>query len=93
MKITNTWFGPTNFTQIKAVKRKGKISDELYSKIDEILFRDVVGMSLGEKNRWIHLRDAVNCGTVTPMEAYDCVAAGFVPEHLLVRDSNYSHLV
>lgn len=42
---------------------------------------------------WIHLSDAVERGTVSPMEAYDAISIGYVPEHLTVRKSKYSHLL
>ena len=76
---------------------KGALSYELYSEIEKILFVDPpnnmepANLSLGCKNRWIHLRDAVNCGTVTPIEAYDAIKLDYVPENLTIRESNYSH--
>ena len=74
----------------KHIKYKhGILSDELYLKIDKILFDG----NYPFKDQWIHLRDAVNCGTVTPLEAYDAIDTGYVPEYLLTRESNYSHLV
>jgi len=42
---------------------------------------------------WIHLADAVEQGTVSPMEAYDAMGLGYLPEHLKVRKSRYSHLL
>lgn len=41
--------------------------------------------------KWIHLSDAVERGSVSPMDAYDALSVGFVPENLKVRDSLYSH--
>jgi hypothetical protein len=42
---------------------------------------------------WIHLTDAVESGTISPMEAYDTIKLGYVAEHLTVRESRYSHLL
>ena len=72
---------------------KSLCSDELYSKIDRILFDNIMTMPLYNKIKWIHLRDAVDCGTITPLEAYDCISLGYVAEHLTVRKSRYSHLL
>ena len=38
---------------------------------------------------WIHLADAVERGSVSPMEAYDAIALGYLPEVLTVRESRY----
>jgi len=42
---------------------------------------------------WIHLADAVEQDSISPMEAYDAMALGYLPEHLKVRRSRYSHLL
>lgn len=42
---------------------------------------------------WIHLYDAVARGTISPMEAYDAIALGYLPETLTVRASRYAHLL
>jgi hypothetical protein len=69
--------------------RKNYLSDELYDKI----------MDMAKKNPgksatvWIHLADAVDRGTISPLDAYDCVNAGYVFENLKVRESAYSHLL
>ena len=39
--------------------------------------------------QWIHLTDAVERGSITPFEAWDTIAMGYVAEHLKVRDSRY----
>lgn len=44
------------------------------------------------QTQWIHLADAVSQKTVSPMESYDALRLGYVPEYLKVRDSRYSHL-
>lgn len=43
--------------------------------------------------QWIHLTDAVENGTISPMEAYDTISLGYVMENLKIRDSRYSHLL
>lgn len=45
------------------------------------------------KTCWIHLTDAVEKGTISPLEAWDAIKAGFVPEHLKIRQSRYSHML
>jgi hypothetical protein len=45
-----------------------------------------------DRNKWIHLYDAVLCETVTFSEADDCISKMFVPEWLTARASNYMHL-
>jgi len=77
----------------KPIKRQGLLSQELYDKIINILNKDIINMSLQEKSKWLHLMDGVECGTITPMEAYDTIKIGYVAEHLLVRNSNYSHVL
>lgn len=46
-----------------------------------------------EATQWIHLADAVESGTISPMEAYDAMRLGYVTENLKVRKSRYSHLI
>ena len=46
-----------------------------------------------KKTSWIHLIDAVSRGYATPLDAWDAVALGYVPEHLLIRESAYCHLI
>jgi len=43
--------------------------------------------------QWLHLTDAVESRTISPMEAYDTIKLGYVMEHLTVRQSRYSHLL
>ncbi len=82
-----------DFLSIKAVKRTVKISDQLYDAIEFVLQAGLLTMSLHIKSEWIHLRDAVCCGTASPMDAYECLQAGYVFEELKVRTSNYAHLI
>ena len=42
---------------------------------------------------WIHLSDAVESGTISPMEAYNALDLGYLPQNLTVRKSRYSHLL
>ena len=77
-----------------SLKGKSKmLSDELYLAIEKMKY-DKAGCPLGEVSvPWIHLQDAVDCGSVSPMEAYDAIDLGYVPEHLKVRESRYQHLI
>lgn len=56
-------------------------------------------MALAAKNpghaamQWIHLSDAVESRTISPMEAYEAISLGYVPENLKVRKSRYMHLI
>lgn len=43
--------------------------------------------------KWLHLSNAVENGTISPLEAYDAFKLGYLPEHLTVRKSRYSHLI
>lgn len=61
------------------------LSDELYDAC----------MDMAKKNAgygatsWIHLADAVSRGTISPLEAYDAIALGYLPSVLTVRESLY----
>jgi len=69
------------------------ISDELYDAIEKMKY-EKNGMPKGlTSTNWIHLQDAVDQGSVSPMEAYDAVQLGYLPEHLKVRESRYQHLI
>jgi len=67
----------------------GALSDELYDKC----------MKQAENNKgvgatqWQHLADATSRGTISPLEAYGSITAGYVPENLKIRLSYYSHLL
>jgi hypothetical protein len=50
------------------------------------------GPGQNESTPWIHLVDAVSRGTISPLEAYDAIELGYLPENLKVRESYYSHL-
>jgi len=39
--------------------------------------------------QWIHLSDAVERGSIQPLEAWNTIKLGYVAEHLKVRDSRY----
>jgi len=49
--------------------------------------------SLYYKTCMIHLADAVESGTISPMEAYDALNADYFPLQLTVRKSRYDHLL
>lgn len=74
---------------VPPIKNPCPLSDALYSKC----------MDMARKNPghsatpWIHLADAVSRGTITPLEAYDAIMLGRLPEFLTVRASLYSHLL
>jgi len=69
------------------------ISAELYNAIEKMKY-DANGMPNGlQSTEWIHLQDAVDQESVSPLEAYDVLQLGYVPEHLKVRKSRYQHLV
>ena len=78
----------------KHVKRLGKLSDELYRRI---MAHVSWQQPLDFKTRMIHLADAVDCGTITPMDAYEVLSylktSGYLPEFITARESNYSHLL
>lgn len=42
---------------------------------------------------WLHLADAVERGRCSPMDAYDAIERGYLPEYLTVRESRYQHLL
>ena len=66
------------------------VSDALYDATIGVL---ATTDTYQRKTSWIHLIDAVSRGYVTPLEAWDAVALGYVPERLLTRDSAYCHLI
>jgi hypothetical protein len=51
------------------------------------------GPGSNEATPWIHLCDAVSRGTISPLEAYDTIELGYLPENLKIRESYYSHLL
>lgn len=69
------------------------LSDELYNKIFGLLNENIYKFDLCTKTKLIHLADAVSRGYVLPMEAYDALRIGYVPENLTIRNSAYVHLL
>jgi len=73
------------------------ISDKLYSELEKMKWNGgVYGVSpKGPANNavWSHLQDAVDIGSISPMDAYDALKLGYLPEHLTVRKSRYAHLL
>lgn len=67
----------------------GLLSDALYDECMRMA-KENMGSSA---TQWIHLADAVSRGTISPMEAYDAIALGYLPGNLTVRSSYYSHLL
>jgi hypothetical protein len=81
-------------TENKHIKRLGKLSTELY---DRIFNHVSVNGYPGFNKRLIHLADAVDCGTISPMEGYDAInqleTIGYLPMFIDCRESNYSHTI
>lgn len=73
----------------EVIKENNPLSDELYDLIMEKA-KENPGYNA---TPWIHLQDAVQRGTISPLEAYDALALGYLPECLTVRCSNYQHLL
>ena len=72
-----------------------EMSDELFDAIESVKWDFVDGKKypIGQMaDQWIHLGDAVERGTISPMEAFDAVELGYLPENLKARVSNYDHL-
>lgn len=46
-----------------------------------------------QSTQWSHLQDALYKHTVSPMECYDAIKLGYVPEHLKLRESRYKKLL
>jgi len=65
------------------------LSDELYDKCMEMAKKN----SGPGATAWIHLADAVSRGTISPLEAYEAIRVGYLPEVLKVRESMYAHLL
>jgi len=59
------------------------------------IFDKCMELAKTSQNRvqWIHLADAVEIGSITPMEAYDTIKLGYLAEGLTIRDSRYKHLL
>jgi hypothetical protein len=82
--IYHRYFTPTNKSR-KLKPRSVKISDELWDKIREKQFEKLGPAS----TQWIFLIDAIERGSITPFEGYDCLNLGYIPEHLSTRESLY----
>ena len=46
-----------------------------------------------ESTQWIYLHDCVSRGTISPMEAYQCLDAGYVLEGFKSRDGAYEEMI
>lgn len=77
------YFTPTA-TKYPPIKENA-LSDELYNK----LMAKAKSNPGGEATIWIFIADAVSRGTITPLEAYDALNLGYLPENLSVRESKY----
>ena len=80
---------PEEYRKIPPIKNPCPLSDELYCQL-MLKAKENPGLAA---TPWIHLADAVSRGTVTPIEAYDCILLGYVPSPFDLRDSLYSHLL
>lgn len=66
-----------------------RLSDELYDQLMEMAKKHA-GLCA---TQWIHIADAVDKGSISPIDAHDAIILGYCPEHLTVRDSRYKHLL
>lgn len=71
----------------------GRVSDELWDKSIGELNRNPTRHGLGYKTGIIHLIDSVSRGYITPADAYDVLAADYIPELVFCRASKYAHLL
>ena len=70
--------------------------DECWDALERMKWDYVDGKKLPkglQSTQWSHLQDALAKGTVTKMECYDSIRAGYCLEHLKVRESRYKHLL
>ncbi len=80
------------------VKRTFVPSVELWKAIfhhETGVFNDktLPGMTPRQRSSWLHLWDGVQCESISPAEAWDCIGLGYVMENLTIRASNYMHLL
>ncbi len=73
--------------------KKSRVSDELWNKSIGMINKNPTAYSYHYKDCIIHMIDAVDRGTITPLEAYDALEAPYFPEHLKVRESRYQNLL
>ena len=71
------------------IKDNNPLSDKLHGELMKMAKKDAGYRA----TQWIHLSDAVERGTVSPMEAYDAIKLGYCPEVLKIRKSRYYHLM
>lgn len=48
------------------------------------------GFIIDEIKRWVHLANCLESETVSPMDVYDCIYLGYIPEYIQVRESKWS---
>ena len=90
-----SYFKPINYTKLNDIpKYHIEISDELHSKIENMKYEngDKRKPNGDDSTQWIYLEDCLSRGTIKPIEAYDILKLGYVPEHLSYRKSIYSKL-
>ncbi len=75
-------------------RRLNKLSTRLYDRIHNNISID---STLNFKTLLIHLADAVDCGFVSPLDAYSAInqleLIGYLPIWIDCRQSNYSYLL
>jgi hypothetical protein len=82
--------------KIPKVLSSDVLSDELFNDIYDKYMQKAAenpGTGADQATPWIHLADAVSRGTISPLEAFDAIELGYLPENLKVRPSKYYHLL
>ena len=68
-------------------QKRSRLSDELFELIKKEKFANMGGPS----TQWIFLEDCILRGSISPLEAYDALELGYMPEHLTIRESLYKN--
>ena len=79
------YFQPNNKNKLPPCTGKF-ISDNLFNAIRKKQFENLGS----ESTSWIFLLDALDRETISPLEAYDTLKLGYLPEHLTTRTSLYT---
>lgn len=73
----------------QAEKAGASITQKAYREYGDLGRKKPPFIGMANIVQWIHLTDAVERGSIHPLEAWDTIAMGYVAEHLKVRDSRY----
>ena len=73
----------------QAEKASASIAKEAYRKYGDLNRKKPPFIGMYNITQWIHLTDAVERGSIHPLEAWDTIAMGYVAEHLKARESRY----